>query len=160
MVRGAIIASLLVLVGCQARPLHDDPATQESLGAIEFAEVSTRAGLEVRNRLVFLAGNGAGEDDAPQYRVDLSVSSSAQGVQLNEQTTTPNAGRAIVSATYTLRRTSDDSVIKAGRRQTVALFDYPRQEFAKLRAARDAEDRASHELAELIYADLAIALGR
>jgi LPS-assembly lipoprotein len=55
---------------------------------------------------------------------------------------------------------SDDTVLKTGRRTGVALFDYPRQEFAKLRAVRDAETRAARELAELIYADLAMALGR
>ena len=160
MLRRTVILAMLVLASCQARPLYDDGMTRESLGAIAFSEVSTRAGLEVRNRLIFLAGNGAGLPDNPEYRVELVVTSSAQGVQLDSEATTPDAGRAIVSATYTLKRIADDTVIKAGRRQTVALFDYPRQEFAKIRAARDAEDRAAHELAELIFADLAIALGR
>lgn len=151
---------MLALASCQARPLYDDGLTKESLGAIAFAEVSTRAGLEVRNRLIFLSGGGAGQAETPQYRVELAVTSSAQGILLDDTANTPNAGRAVVAAAYTLKRISDDTVLKAGRRQSVALFDYPRQEFAKLRAARDAEDRAARELAELIYADLAMALGR
>ena len=82
------------------------------------------------------------------------------GILLDEAADTPNAGRAVVVGTYTLKRVSDDTVLKTGRRSGVALFDYPRQEFAKLRAVRDAETRAARELAEMIYADLAMALGR
>ncbi len=48
----------------------------------------------------------------------------------------------------------------ARRRQVVALVDFPVQEFAKLRAVRDAENRASREMAELICADLSAALAK
>ena len=59
-------------------------------------------------------------------------------------------------------KTFDELVsrVKTGKRRTVALVDYPDQEFAKIRATRDAEDRAARELAELIRADIAAWLGR
>jgi LPS-assembly lipoprotein len=160
--RSILIGAALLLAGCQARPLYnnDDGQTREALAAIAFSSANSRVGLEVRNRLIFLTSGGSGESATPQYRVQLDVQSSIAGILLDAAADTPNAGRAVVSGTYNIRRISDDTVLKAGRRESVALFDYPKQEFAKLRAVRDAEDRASRELAELIYADLAMALGR
>lgn len=159
--RSLLIGAALLLAGCQARPLYQDAngETRGALAAIAYSEASSRVGLETRNRLIFLT-SGGDETKTPEYRLDLSVTSSVAGVLLEKDADTPNAGRAVATGTYTLRRISDDTVLKTERRQSVALFDYPRQEFAKLRAARDAEDRAARELAELIYADLSMALGR
>ncbi len=159
--RSLLIGAALLLAGCQARPLYQDTngETRGALAAIAFSDANSRVGLETRNRLIFLT-SGGDETKAPEYRLDLTVSSSVAGVLLEKDADTPNSGRAVATATYTLMRISDDTVMKTGRRQSVALFDYPRQEFAKLRATRDAEDRAARELAELIYADLAMALGR
>jgi LPS-assembly lipoprotein len=159
--RSLLIGAALLLAGCQARPLYQDAngETRGALAAIAYSEASSRVGLETRNRLIFLASGGQ-ETRAPEYSLDLVVSGGVEGVLLEEGADTPNAGRAAIVGTYTLKRISDDTVLKTGRRTAVALFDYPRQEFAKLRSVRDAETRAARELAELIYADLTMALGR
>lgn len=159
--RTILIAGVLALAGCQARPLYQDTdgKTRASLAAIAYSPADSRVGLETRNRLLFLTTGGV-ESTTPQYRVELNVASSVEGVLLDRAADTANAGRAVATGTYTLKRISDDSVLKSGRRQAVALFDYPRQEYAKLRSVRDAETRAARELAELIYADLTMALGR
>lgn len=159
--RSLLIGAALLLAGCQARPLYQDAngETRGALAAISYSEATSRVGLETRNRLLFLTSGGK-ESQTPEYRVELVVSGGVEGILLDEAADTPNAGRATVVGTYTLKRISDDTVVKTGRRTGVALFDYPRQEFAKLRAARDAETRAARELAEFIYADLAMALGR
>lgn len=151
----------MTLAGCQVRPLYDDASgTRESLGSIVYSAASNRVGQEVRNHLIFLTGGGAGEPASPEYEVDLQVSATTMGVLLDQSSDTANAGRVIVSANYTLQRASDASVLHTGRRQVVAVVDYPSQQFAKLRAVRDGEDRAARELAEFIRADLASALGR
>lgn len=159
--RSLLIGAALLLAGCQARPLYQDAngETRSALAAIAYSEATNRVGLETRNRLIFLT-SGGDETKTPEYAVDLTVSGGVEGVLLEEGADTPNAGRAAIVGTYTLKRISDDTVLKTGRRTAVALFDYPRQEFAKLRASRDAETRAARELAELIYADLTMALGR
>lgn len=159
--RSLLIGAALLLAGCQARPLYQDAngETRGALAAIAYSEATNRVGLETRNRLIFLT-SGGDETKTPEYAVDLTVSGGVEGVLLEEGADTPNAGRAAIVGTYTLKRISDDTVLKTGRRTAVALFDYPRQEFAKLRASRDAETRAARELAELIYADLTMALGR
>ena len=159
--RSVLIGAALLMAGCQARPLYQDTngETRGALAAIAYSEATSRTGLETRNRLIFLT-SGGDETKTPEYRVDLTVSGGVEGILLDETSDTANAGRAVVTGTYTLKRISDDTVLKTGRRSGVALFDYPRQEFAKLRAVRDAETRAARELAEIIYADLAMALGR
>ncbi len=151
----------VLLASCQVRPLYDDAAaTRENLGSIAYSDADDRVELEVRNQLIFMTGGGAGEPAAPQYRVDLKVESDLTGVMLEQSSDTARAGRVRVSADYTLERVSDNTVLKAGHRQVVSLVDFPAQEFAKLRAVRDAENRAARELAELIRADLAMVLGR
>ncbi|MGL3607773.1 hypothetical protein ACSV9I_14760 [Rhizobium sp. G187] len=159
--RSLLLGAALLLAGCQARPLYldNDGQMRQTLASIAFSEAKDRVGLETRNRLIFLTGGGA-QPTTPQYRVDLTVSSSVEGVLLDRAADRPNSGRAVAIGSFTLTRISDGTVLKTGRRQSVALFDYPQQEYARLRSVRDAETRAARELAELVYADLATALGR
>ena len=115
---------------------------------------------QVRNDLIFLFAGGAGEPQNPAYHLDLNVSVRNIGVLLDVTDDIPRAGRIVVSADYNLVKTDSGETIASGKRQTVALVDFPVQEFAKLRAVRDAENRGARELAELIRADVASALGR
>ncbi|ATN36547.1 hypothetical protein ACO34A_22420 [Rhizobium sp. ACO-34A] len=159
MLLGLGLATLLA--GCQVRPLYDETSgVSENLAAIAYSDAGSRVGLEVRNRLIFLTGGGAGETKTPQYRVELNITSSVMGVELQKNTDNPNVGRVTVTGSYTLKRISDDVTLRTARRQTTALVDFPEQEFAKVRAIRDGEDRAAHQLADLIKADLAATLGR
>ncbi|WP_246701844.1 hypothetical protein [Rhizobium terricola] len=149
-----------LVASCQVRPLYNETAaTQANLGAIAYSDATSRVELEVRNQLIFMTGGGSGEPASPQYRVKLKVSSSA-GEVLDSQSTVAQTGRVLVIGNYILERVSDGTVLKVGTRKTVALVDFPFQEFAKLRAIRDAENRGARELAELIRADLSMVLGR
>jgi LPS-assembly lipoprotein len=65
-----------------------------------------------------------------------------------------------VDVTYTLTRISDSKILKTAKREVVALIDVPGQSFAKLRAIRDAENRAAREIAEFLRGEIAIALAR
>ncbi len=68
------------------------------------------------------------------------------------------AGRVEVKADFNLIEIATGKTIRSGNRAAVALVDLPNQEFAKLRAVRDAESRAARELAEIIRADLSAAV--
>ena len=50
--------------------------------------------------------------------------------------------------------------VAAGRRTVGASCDRPRQEFANLRAERDASKRAAEELAEQVYLAIAMKLSK
>ncbi|MBR0557661.1 hypothetical protein J5J10_18395 [Ciceribacter sp. L1K23] len=156
-----LFAIAIVLQACQVRPLYDDTsAAAEKLASVTFSEATDRVSLAVRNHLVFLTSGGAGEPVTAEYEVELDVKSQTIGVLLEQSSDTANAGRVVVTGDYVVRRVSDGTVLRSSRRQAVALVDFPSQEFAKLRAIRDAENRAARQLAELIRADLATVLGR
>ncbi len=157
----AILIVSLAAGGCQVRPLYlQDSDAAASLASIEFADADDRVELEVRNHLIFFASGGAGEAQSAAYTLDYDVKSRVIGVLLEMSSDTARAGRVEVSADYSLERAGNGEVLKTGHRSAVALVDFPGQEFARIRAIRDAENRAARELAELIRADLAAALGR
>lgn len=157
----AIVALGFALSACQVRPLYSETnGVAGKLSSVSFSDPSSRVGQEVRNRLVFFTGRGAGEPAKAEYNVDLRVSSVAAGVLYVQSSDTSLAGRVTVTADYTLKRASDGQVIKAGNRSAISLVDFPVQEFAKLRAIRDGENRAAREVADLVGADIAAALGR
>lgn len=155
---------LTALAGCQVRPLYSDPVgTSTALAAIEISDADDRVEQEVRNDLIFLVAGGQGEPVNPQYHLALEVTTRAMGVlydQDKDRVDRASAGRIVVKADYNLTKIGTGETIKSGNRTAVALVDFPVQEFAKLRAVRDGENRAAKELAELIRADIAAALSR
>jgi LPS-assembly lipoprotein len=155
------LCAIVALTGCQVKPLYaTDSGTAQAMASIDFAEADDRVELEVRNNLVFMAGGGASEPVDPQYDVDFNVTTRNIGVLLDLKDDLPRAGRVELRADLTLKRRATGEILRTGKRRTVALVDYPGQEFAKIRATRDAENRAARELAELMRADIASWLGR
>lgn len=152
---------LTALAGCQVRPLYSDVAgTSSALAAIEISDADDRVEQEVRNALIFLVAGGQGEPTNAQYHLALNVTSRAMGVLYDQARDRAGAGRIVVKADYNLTKIGTGETIKSGNRTAVALVDFPVQEFAKVRAVRDGENRAAKELAELIRADIAAALSR
>ncbi len=149
------------LAGCQVRPLYSEAKqTRHLLASIAFSDAGDRVGQVVRNRLIFLAAGGQGEPAHPDYIVNLTVSSSVAEVLPTQSSSSLDAGRVVVRGDYILKKAKEGTVLRIAHRQAVALVDFPGQEFAKLRAIRDAENRAANELAELIAADLSAVLTR
>ncbi|MCX8999504.1 LPS assembly lipoprotein LptE [Rhizobiaceae bacterium BDR2-2] len=148
-----------LLSACQVRPLYSEhSATSQALKSIGFSQAEDRVAQEVRNRLIFLTSGGAGEAVNPEYQVDLAVRTRIVGVLVDATSDEARAGRVIVNVTYALKRARTGEIIKNGNRSAIALVDYPEQEFAKIRAIRDAENRAAREAAEFVRMDLAGAL--
>jgi LPS-assembly lipoprotein len=157
------VGTFVALAGCQVKPLYSEGSQgnpAKALASIEISDADHRVEQEVRNALVFLTSGGAGEPANPEYRLALNVTSEVMGVLYDQESDTAGAGRAIVRADYNLTRADTGETVRSGNRSAVALVDFPEQEFAKVRATRDAEKRAATELAEIIRADIAAALGR
>lgn len=143
------------------RPLYSTPSgTEGKLASVSISEADDRVEQQVRNDLIFLLAGGAGEPQTALYHLEINVTVRNIGVLIDVRTDTARAGRIVVSADYNLSKTDTGETVASGKRSSVALLDFPYQEFAKLRAVRDAENRAARELAELIRADVASALGR
>lgn len=161
---GAAAAAMLLasaVAGCQVRPLYSTGGETEAvLSSIGITEADTRIEQQVRNHLIFLLAGGGGEPAAPEYMLELNVAVRNIGVLIDTTTDVPRAGRIVATADFNLARESTGETVRYGKRSTVALVDFPVQEFAKIRATRDAENRAARELAELIRADIAASLAR
>ncbi|MDR6755879.1 LPS-assembly lipoprotein [Mycoplana sp. BE70] len=155
------LLALTVTAGCQVRPLHSTGSAGAGAAAsVSVSEADDRVEQRVRNELIFLLGGGAGEPTAAAYHLELSVASRAVDVLVSSSDDVARAGRIVMTADYNLTRSDSGETIRSGRRQVVALVDFPVQEFAKLRAIRDAENRAARELAELLRADIATGLAK
>lgn len=149
------------LASCQVRPLYSEAkGTRRLLASIAFSDANDRVGQVVRNRLIFLMAGGQGEPAHPDYLVNLNVTTNVSEVLPDQSTNTLSAGRVVIRGDYVLKKAKEGTVLRIAHRQSVALLDFPGQEYAKLRAIRDAQNRAANELAELISADLAAVLTR
>jgi LPS-assembly lipoprotein len=156
-----ILAAAATLAGCQVRPLYSSTSgTPQKLAAIKFSAADDRIEQVVRNQLIFLTTGGAGEAAKADYQLTMNVTSTRADILDDQISVGVTPGRVTVSATYTLTQISDGKVLKTATRAVTSLVDIGNQQFAKLRAYRDAEDRAGRELAEFIRADIAAVLGR
>ena len=159
----AALAASVTLSSCQVRPLYggsEGQALNAKMHQLSFNTPTTPVAQSVLNELIFLTGGGQGESADPKYDVQLTAFAVTSDVLVDDSSDTASAGRTIVRADFSLRRRSDNKLLASGRRQAIALVDFPSQEFAKQRAIRDAEQRASVEVAQIINADIAIALNK
>lgn len=154
----AVFVLFSALAGCQVRPLYEKPAMTSALNSIEISDANSRVEQVVRNQLIFLLNGGGGEAVNPIYHLELHVSASEQSVMTARSPNTWYPGRVTVTANYTLMKAGQK--VTSGTRSVTALVDYASQEYANIRATRDAKDRAAKEVAELIRTDIALALRR
>ncbi|HEV7254106.1 MAG TPA: LPS assembly lipoprotein LptE [Mesorhizobium sp.] len=155
--------------GCTVRPLYADldptaayaSGASTSVGAalseIVIPPVNTRPAQELRNELIFLLGGGRGQPASPRYSLGLTVillDEASASIQ-NGTDEEPTAATITMTADYVLTDAATGQRLARGRRQVLASYDVPRQEFAALRARRDAEDRAARELANFLRLALA-----
>ena len=116
--------------------------------------VETRVAQRVRNGLI----EELGVPRTPSaLRLTLDISSSVDLSLTDLGSDRATAGAAVVEARYQLSGT-DGLLIAEGRERTRASFDAPRQEFARQRAIRDAENRAAREAATQIRLAIAPAI--
>jgi LPS-assembly lipoprotein len=156
-----VLIALGLAAGCQVRPLYSTgSATELSTASVSISEAEDRVEQRVRNELIFMFGGGRGEPVTAAYNMELQVRSRDTGVLVSPADDVARAGRIVMTADYNLTLVESGETLRSGKRQVVALVDFPVQEFAKLRAIRDAENRAARELAELIRADVATVLAR
>ena len=153
-----LAAALPLISACTVRPLYSNtadavqPGVTADLSSISIKPVETRYAQELRNHLIFAFNGGAGQPAAARYTLTLfvtAVNESGAVVQIANENE-PTAGTVIMTARYQITDTASGDKVADGRRQISSAYDVPRQEFAAIRAQRDAENRAARELAELL----------
>lgn len=169
--RLALLTGLVLsafVAGCTVQPLYStsggastggvSSSVKSKLASIKVDDVDTIPAQAVRNRLIFGLSGGAGEPSQPAYHLALGLQTSTESaVEVDvgdSREGRASAGTVRMTSNYALRD-RDGKVVATGRRQVSASYDRPRQEFANLRAHRDAQQRAAEELAQYLVLSLA-----
>ena len=158
----SVLAGILLagIAGCTVEPLNRSLARQEVtasgsstshalLASAVVDPVSTRAGQQVRNKLLF-ALNGGNPASGGNYRIKLKVVTNEVTLLIAPASFAPTAAQAVMNVRYELIDTRTGKKVTVGNRRTFASFDKTTQSFANERAYRDAENRAAAEIAQQI----------
>src|SRR6201991_3159750 len=133
------------LMGVEAPPVEKNNASREA-----------RVQVEIRNALAFkLYGNATGMP--PTHRLVLRFSSSRSSLMVNTTTGLPTDENYGIDAQYNLIEIASNKSVMTGTTFSRVSYEMPGsyQRFARERAYREAEDRASEEIAENINMRLA-----
>ncbi|MBA3446976.1 MAG: hypothetical protein H0T56_05120 [Pseudaminobacter sp.] len=170
LVLSACLGAMMLGSACTVRPLYSDAtafggtSAQDAAGlsSVVVKPVKTRYAQEVRNHLIFLFNGGAGQPANPEYSMDLGVTviDSRTALIQTVKEDRPTAGTIIMKSFYVIKKFGTGETVAQGTREFSSSYDKPRQEFAALRAQRDAENRAARELAELLRLAVAQDLNR
>jgi LPS-assembly lipoprotein len=163
-----VLAAASLTAGCfqplyGSRPSVDSDTVHDKLTEVEIPVIpaprgqpAARLAVELRNSLQFDLNGGAGAN-APAYRLNVAVSTTVLSVIVDLTSGRPDAQVDSVVASYQLVEIATGKTVMSDSTFAHVGFDIPgsAQRFAAQRAQRDAEDRATTEVAETIRNRLA-----
>lgn len=153
----AAVAALF-LSACTVQPVYGPTANSsvaQTLRSITIDPVDTRVAQQVRNKLIFYL-TGGGEVADPQYRMNLRVTTSETALGINREGSAPVYSIS-VTASYTIYQFGSDEIVLRETARGTASYDRSNQNFANIRALRDAENRAAEQVADEIRIRVAAA---
>jgi LPS-assembly lipoprotein len=167
-VRLVAVAALAALTGGCFQPMyaeHSDgtPGLRDKLMTVEVppidkpnASQEARLGVEIRNALAFKL-YGAATGAPPLYKLIIKFTSSRSSLIIDVNTGLPSTENYGIDAQYNLVEIASNKSVMTGTTFSHVSYDIPGsyQRFARTRAIRDAEDRASQEVATNIETRLA-----
>jgi LPS-assembly lipoprotein len=164
----AVIGLAGLTAGC-FQPMYGTASVGQTAGlgdkmsTVDVAVISApngtreaRLGNVVRNNLIF-ATTGGGAAAAPDYRLDIRLSSSQTQVIVDINTGRPDVVNFGLDATYTLTELSTGKKVLTSQTFSRVSYNIPGQEqrFAGDRGQRDAETRAATVISDNIRNRLA-----
>jgi len=144
-------------------PSAESETERDRLAGVDVVRIPAQHGspterlaVELRNAVQYDLNGGSGAQ-APTHRLEISVSGSQMTVTIDPASGRPSAQIGGVVANYKLIEIATGKVVVTDT--TIAHVDYDipgvEQRFAKQRAQRDAEDRATEMAADAIRNRLA-----
>jgi LPS-assembly lipoprotein len=167
-VRLLLVAALAATTAGCFQPMYAErtdgaPALREKLQTVTVPPVAApngsriaRLGIEIRNALMFkLYGSATGLP--PLYSLDIKLTTTRTSLIVDPVSQLPSIENYGIDANYRLTEIATAKVVMSGSTFSRVEYDVPgqTQRFARSRAFRDAEDRASQEIAENIQTRLA-----
>ena len=166
--RFLVVAALAALTAGCFQPMYAEhadgtPGLRDKLMGVELPPVDkpnssreARLGVAIRNALAFkLYGNATG--GPPTHRLVIKFTTSRFDLMTDPNTGLPTSENTAVDAQFNLIENATNKSVMTGTTFSHLSYDIPGsyQRFSRERALRDAEDRASQEIAENIKTRLA-----
>lgn len=148
-----------VLSACGFQPVYRaGPGTDNvpaALRAVHVVEATDRLGQVLRNELLFLFGqNRSTRRDEATYVLSIGAASTSVG-SIVSRTGVTSARLYKLDVTYRLLDAETEEELFRGRTSSQAAYDILDQQYANLRAERDAEDRVAKDAARKINDQIA-----
>jgi LPS-assembly lipoprotein len=173
-VNGRVAGRLLVVAvlgaltaGCfqpmyAERTVTGEPALREKLSAIDVSDITTaqpadaRLGVELRNGLIF-SFTGGGSAAPPTHKLVVRMTTTKTSAIVDLTTARPDIENYGIDVSYELREIATNKRVMYASTFARVSYDIPGQEqrFARIRGLRDAESRATKQIAENISQRLA-----
>jgi LPS-assembly lipoprotein len=150
----------LLLLACTIRPLYAPAAAlgeagpRADLPAILVDEPINREEQVFRNALLF-GLRGGGDGGPAHYSLIYRMTLREREVAVERETGTPNAYQLTGDLSFLVKDISTDESLYGASVTAVDSYTRSSQNYANIRARRDAEDRLATTLAELTTARLA-----
>jgi LPS-assembly lipoprotein len=154
-------ALLAAAVGGCFQPLYGDrsltggPSVRDAMREVEVAAIDGRVGQEVRNDLIFELTGGEGNPVGAPYRILMSVSAYTFYPVIDLTAGRPSAETVALDVSYRVEDVANKKTVLAERALARVTIDRSQQRFARVRAIRDAENRAAKVAAEQIRSRIA-----
>ena len=144
------------------RTVTGEPALREKLSSVDVSDIATlqpadaRLGVELRNGLLFNF-TGGGSPAAPTHKLVVRMSTTRTTAIVDPTTSRPDIENYGIDVSYELREIATNKRVMYATTFARVSYDIPGQEqrFARIRGLRDAESRATKQIAENISQRLA-----
>ena len=158
----ALLGSGLGLAGCESTGIHPLYAShggslQAEMQAIVVEPIPDRLGHYLGDALQTDL-NGTGIKVPPKYTLTVKPAQRVQTALIDTVTARPQAASVITVVGYTLTPIGSAKALLTGTVTSAADYDRSAQRFADIRAARDAEIRDAHTVADQITQQIAAKL--
>lgn len=155
---GAVLVTV-GLAGCGGggfQPLYGSlgAGVETKLAQIDFATIPGRNGQRIRNELIFKSYGGAAAPANPRYRLEVAIKESTTTTLVLQDGT--SAGQVYqIDARFQLIDIASKQVMLEGMSQARSASERFANVFSNVRAAEEAQERASKTIATDLKARLA-----
>ncbi len=148
--------------GCQFQPMYaqtplfgSGPSLRDALKDVDVASIDGRIGNELRNDLIFELTGGAGNQPGAPYRLTMVVTTNFINPIVDITSGRPESESISFDVVYKLQDVVNGKTVLTEKALARVSLDRSPQRYARVRAQRDAENRAAKVVAEQIRSRLA-----
>jgi LPS-assembly lipoprotein len=163
--RGTTAGALLLaaLLSACFQPMYADrsviggtgPNLREAMRDVEIDKVEGRVGQQVRDDIIFELSGGLGNPTGAPFRLNLKIATNSYNDIIDPQSGLPQTETVSFDVTYKLQDIANDKIVLNDKAIARVSIDRTQQRYARVRAVRDAENRAAKIVAEQIRARVA-----